>query len=93
MKLVNADLLLSIDLDESVPVQWVIEKPSLMAEVVKEIHEQCQTGNGNYILSDDRKEYPMEKRAEIIINPFSIDFNSRKIQTMLYNELVTAGEI
>ena len=92
MKLINADLLLSIDLDENIPTQWVIEKPSLMAEVVSEIFEQCQNGSGSYILSDDQKELPMERWAEIIVNPFLIDFNSRKIQNRLYNELIDAGE-
>ena len=61
-----------------------------MTGVVEQLYEQCLIGEGDFVLSDDNRQLPMEKTAEIIINPFSIDFNSRKIQSKLYSELMEA---
>ena len=90
MKLVNAELLLDIDIDENKPSVLVIENPKIMTGVVEQLYEQCLIGEGDFVLSDDNRQLPMEKTAEIIVNPFSIDFNSRKIQSRLYSELMEA---
>ena len=88
MKLVNAEFLLDIDLYENIPAVLVLEDPGMMSEVVESFFLLCKTGEGDFILSDDKKELSIDKAAEIIIDPFSIDFNSRKIQSKLYEELL-----
>ena len=88
MKLVNAELLLDIDLYENIPAVLVLEDPGMMSEVVESFFLLCKTGEGDFILSDDKKELSIDKAAEIIIDLFSIDFNSRKIQSKLYEELL-----
>lgn len=90
MKLVNAELILDIDIDENKPTVLVIENPKIMAEVVEQLYTLCLSGEGDFILSDNNKQLSIEKTTEIIINPFSIDFNSRKTQSKLYGELLEA---
>ena len=41
MKLVNAELLLDIDIDENKPSVLVIENPKIMTGVVEQLYEQC----------------------------------------------------
>ena len=90
MRLVNAEMLLSIDIDENKPAILVIENQKVMAEVVKQLFELCNSREGDFVLSDIGKELSFDKAAEIIINPFSIDFNARKTQNKLHSELVEA---
>lgn len=90
MKLVNAELFLNINIEENKPVVLTIENPKAMAEVVGQLYELYNSGEGDFILSEDGKELPFERTTEIIINPFLIDFNSRKVQSKLYSELLNA---
>ena len=90
MRLVNAEMVLSIEIEENTPAILVIENQKVMAEAVEQLYELCNSGEGDFVLSDADKQLSIEKAAEIIINPFSIDFNARKIQNKLYGELLEA---
>ena len=70
MKLVNAELFLNINIEENKPVVLTIENPKVMAEVVGQLYELYNSGEGDFILSEDGKELPFERTTEIIINPF-----------------------
>lgn len=91
MKLVNADRFLEIEIDENKPAQLVIENPAVMTEVVRELYEMIINGlDGNFILSAGNRCVSIEKEVEIIVNPLSIDFNSRAIQSKLYAEMLAS---
>ena len=90
MRLVNAEMVLSIDIEENEPAILVIENQKVMAEVVEQLYELCNSEEGDFVLSDAGKQLSFEKATEMIINPFSIDFNARKIQNKLYSELLEA---
>lgn len=91
MKLVHADLLLDIEIGECLPAVLVLENPKIMTQVVEELYNQCDSGDGQFILSEERKELPLEKAAEIIIDPFAIDFHNKKIQNKLFGEMTEAS--
>lgn len=93
MKLVNAELFLEIDIQENMPAVLVLESPDMMTLVVKELYDISYAKEGNFVLSLDNKVLSIEKTAEIIINPFNVDFNTRKIQSKLYEELIEGGNI
>ena len=90
MKLVNAELFLNINIEENKPAVLAIENPKVMTEVVGQLYELCNSGEGDFVLSEGGKQLLFERTAEIIINPFLIDFNSRKVQSKLYSELLDA---
>lgn len=88
MKLVNADLLLEIEIEENNPAVLVLENPKIMTEVTQQLFNLCLLGEGGFILSENGKQLSFDKYSDIIVNPFAIDFNSRKIQNKLYAELL-----
>ena len=90
MKLVNAELFLNINIEENKPVVLTIENPKVMTEVIGQLYELCNSGEGDFVLSEGGKQLSFERTTEIIINPFQIDFNSRKVQSKLYSELLDA---
>ena len=90
MKLVNAELMLDIDIDENKPAVLVIENPRVMTEAVGQLYDDWISGEGDFILSEDNKQLSFERTVEVIINPFSLEFNSRRIQNKLYGELLEA---
>lgn len=94
MKLVCPDLERQIILDSRRITEWIIESPSLFSQILQELYQQINGKSGSFVLSDSEKELDIFKCAEIIVNPFAIDFNDRKIQKKLYAELfeISKGE-
>lgn len=90
MKLVNTELFLNVDIEEGKPTVLTIENPKIMTDIVGQLYDLCNSGEGDFVLSEDYKQLSFEKTTEIIINPFLIDYNSRKIQSKLYSELLDA---
>ena len=90
MKLVNAELFLNINIEENKPAVLTIENPKVMTEVIGQLYELCNSGEGDFVLSEGGKQLSFERTTEIIKNPFQIDFNSRKVQSKLYSELLDA---
>ncbi len=66
---------------------WVIESPTMFAEYVQELCVQQAGGEGRFVLSENDKEVNIEKFVEIVINPFSVDINDKRIISRLYKEL------
>lgn len=89
MKLVNARWMFELEMSEDFPTVLVLENSDAMSEIVEDLYNLCSGEDGESILSEKSKELSVEKTAEIIINPFSIDFNSKKIQNKLYGELLS----
>ena len=52
-----------------------------------ELSTQIDGNEGQFVLSDKNKELDLEKKAELIFNPFTVDINERKILNKLYMEL------
>lgn len=94
MKLVCADLERQIILDCHEITEWIIESPVLFSQIVQQLEQQVNGGGGSFVLSDSEKELDIPNCAEMIVNPFSIDFNDKKLQKKLYTELfeISKGE-
>ncbi len=94
MKLVCADWERQILLDSQRITEWIVESPDLFSKIVQQLQQQINGGSAGFVLSDSEKELDLSKCAEMIINPFAIDFNDKKIQKKLYAELleISKGE-
>lgn len=90
MNLVNSEYMLDLPIYENKPTTLVLENPVVMNSIVENLYCQCNGGEGEFVLSENDKILSLEKIAEIIINPFAIDFNARKIQSRLYSDLTGA---
>lgn len=87
MKLVNSNYGLSIEMKEGITDILVIENPKCFADIVNDIFMQQNGDEGDFILSEDNKEIAIQKVLNIIINPFSLDFNEKRIVSKLYRDL------
>jgi len=87
MKLVNSNWTFSVDFYEGVIEQLVIESPTTMCEVLSEIKKQCAGEEGQFVLSDCGKELSVSQKVDLIVDPFSIDINNKKVIKQLYDEL------
>lgn len=88
MKLVCADWERQILLDSQRITEWIVESPDLFSQIVQQLQQQINGGSAGFVLSDSEKELALSKCAEMIVNPFAIDFNDKKIQKKLYAELL-----
>lgn len=82
MRLVNSLSGLNIDLKENQVNVIVIESPELFTEYVSEIKKQIAGEEGPFILSE-KDICKIDKIMELIVDPWSIDFDSKRIKTKL----------
>ncbi|MEG1946827.1 MAG: type II-A CRISPR-associated protein Csn2 [Lachnospiraceae bacterium] len=65
----------------------IIENPINFTKFCQELVEQCSGKEGKFVLSEEENILPMDKFVYMIIDPFSLDFNQRRILNKLYTEL------
>lgn len=90
MKLVNTNLGVQISFHECIPTILAIENPLIMTRFIWTMMKQINGGEGDFILSDE-KELKFEKSCGLILDPFSLELNSKKVLTVLYKKLGTSG--
>lgn len=88
MRLVNQKYGLNIDMKEGEVTVLVVEAPHGMTDIVSELQMQVNGKEGEFILSEENEEVKLCKAWGMIMNPFSIDLNERKVLNKLYGELV-----
>lgn len=87
MRLIHYELTEAI-LDENTTfTEWIIESSEIFSEYIQELNGQLAGEEGRFVLSENNKELDLAKKADMVINPFSVDVNSRKILNKLYQEL------
>lgn len=89
MKLVSATHLIQIEISDEYPTAIIIENNKAMADITADLNMSCENGDGSFVFSDGNKELSMEKYAGIIVNPFAIDFNDKRILSKLYEEMLS----
>lgn len=86
MKIVNAKYGLNIDIEENSVDVIIVENPTIMSDMISDLWSQINGGEGSFILSEEEI-IKVEKNVDMVINPFFIDMNSRKIIHALYSKL------
>lgn len=89
MKLVNAEYGLDIDFKENEVYVVIIEHPIILSEIIDEIYRQSNGGDGNFVISENDKLLTFNKEIALILEPFTINCNDKRILTRLYQELKT----
>ena len=85
MRLVNSKYNLKIEFEENKSTELVVENKECMIDIVQNLLSQVDGIEGDFVLAAE-KEMKMEKDVLFIIDPFSIDFNNKKIITKLYEQ-------
>lgn len=86
-RLVYQSFPLELNLQENEVLVWTIEKKALYIDVCENLWKQSNgsVGDFSYIVNGQVKKF--EKEICVVMNPFSIDCNERKILSKLYEEL------
>lgn len=87
MKIAHVDLKNTIHIETNQPCEWIIEAPEVFAKYVQELLNQKNGVDGNFTFSDDGKNCDISKKVEVILNPFAVDINEKRIINKLYTQL------
>ncbi|WP_290137786.1 type II-A CRISPR-associated protein Csn2 [uncultured Dubosiella sp.] len=86
MKLVYYEHGIKIEFRENRIQTLVLEHPKVFTQFLRALYEQSLGGEGPIVLSDS-KDINLQKEMELILSPFEININSKKIIGQLYREL------
>lgn len=86
MMLTSGKFGVKIPMEENTVSVFVVEDPRIFSDVIQELLIGYEGEESAFILSDNHEILKMSKEMEIVTDPFSIDFNNRKIQQRLYGE-------
>ena len=89
MKLVHSDFKYQITLPDKKASEWVLESPALFSKYLYELYGQTNGGEGKFVLSDETEEIDIAKYVELVMTPFEVDCNDRRILKKLYSDLST----
>jgi CRISPR-associated protein Csn2 len=93
MKLIERELGLEIELKENIVSVVIIENVSLRSSIIKEIYSQSEgEKDGKWLLVENEKSYDLSKEAQVILEPFSLELNSKKMKTKLYQDIKTISQ-
>ncbi len=87
MKFVNSLWNINLQLKENVFNVLVIENQNAMAQIIYELSEQYNGNDGNFILSDNNNLLKFNNLISLVLNPFSINCNEKKIISKLHSQL------
>lgn len=87
MRIIYSKYGIDLYLEENKITTIVIENPSVMSEVIRDISRQTNGEDGEWILSDPDKIFSVEKCSIFLDNPLMVNSNEKRILTRLYKEL------
>lgn len=87
MKLMHAEYGIEIALKENQIPVLVIESSEMFSKLIQELYQSRQGIAGKFVLSEGDKLLPIGKSVELVINPFEIDLNEKRILQKLYQEM------
>ncbi len=92
MRLLLNDYDIEIEIKADTPLCLCIESPAVLRNVMQGLWSQINGENGNIILSDNGKELQICKCSELIINPYAVTPNEKRLLKKLYQEMVMIAE-
>ena len=91
MKFIYGERELTLEFRENEVQVITIENREYFSTFLQNLYNQSQGSDGNIILSEGEKILSLNKVAEIVWNPFSVDINNKKILSKLFQELKTVS--
>ncbi len=76
-----------LTLEEDIPYVIVIENPKMMRQFIQSLRIQLVTDQGPFVLSENENTLRMNKVADLIYNPFSLEMNQKKILTKIHQRV------
>lgn len=92
MRLIERELGLEIELKENAVSVIVVEEAALRLSMIEGLNAEISGKEGNWLLVENEKNYELAKKMEVILEPFSLELNNRKIKTKLYQDIQTIAQ-
>lgn len=87
MKLIERELGIELELKENQVSILIIENISRRLSIINQLYRQVLGQEGTWILVDGEKTYDIRKTCDIILEPFSLELNNRRVRAKLYEEI------
>lgn len=87
MKICHPALEEPFQIDESKVSIVVIENQRMLSHMIQELRNQINGDLGEFIFCEDEKNISIEKRIQLIISVFDLDFNTKRNISKLYSQL------
>lgn len=87
MNLSNFKQGLHLVLEENRVNVLVIENQRVLVNIIEMLRIQNEGNAGDFVIAADEKVYPFHQIARVILEPFSLDFNEKKMQMQLFQEI------
>ena len=88
MKIVNADINEFIDFDISMNYQLVVENSSEFFRLTRQLYDQCEGEEGDFVLSDDLKILNFSKMAIFLYDFFTLSLNNKKMLAEVNSNMI-----
>lgn len=92
MKLVERELGLEIELKENIVPVVILEDITFRLSTIEELRLQLMGREGNWLLVENEKNYELAKNVELILEPFSLQLNNKKVKMKLFQEIKTLAD-
>lgn len=92
MKLIERELGLEIELKENIISVVVLEDISLRLSLIEALRLQIMGKEGNWLLTESEKSYELSKYVELILEPFSLQLNNKRLKTKLYQDMKSIAD-
>lgn len=87
MNLIEREIGLDIELKENTVAIIVIEQIDIRLPLVNGLYVQTMGKEGTWLLVENEKNYEINKKIDMILEPFSLDLNNKKVKNKLYLDL------
>lgn len=87
MRLIHNQLGIQLEFKENIVNELIIESPIIMVDLIEEMRAQCLGDEGNWVLSDDETLLSIKKCVSLVLEPFSLECNSKRVLSKIYQNL------
>ncbi len=87
MKLVHPDFFFPIEISETEIPILILENPICFRKFIRELREQAEGREGRWVLSEDNAPLKIAATCELILDPFALEVNQKKMLTSLYDRI------
>lgn len=88
MKLVHPDIDIPIDFETCHCYNLIVENPKAFFSLTKDIIDQANGNDGDFILSKNSKILDIDKNCLVLYDFFNISFSSKKIVNLISNSVL-----
>lgn len=87
MKLVHPDFFFPIEISETEIPILILENPICFRKFIRQIREQADGKEGRWVFSENNQPLKIAKTCELILDPFALDVNQKKMLAFLYERV------